>query len=251
MAQALQAISAYVPETDSNFSLRLLDYILACHAPTFVHSSMVALLAKRVCQQLLDKNPACLDGAFGLDRAEEHRAELIELAYQSGLYHDLGKCMLLNYVGLYTRRLLDEEFACIKLHTTLGCNLLLSLGMEDISNVSHYHHCTYDGTGGYPLHLTTCPARVRPIVDIITVVDSLDAGTDNVGRSYAAAKTYEQIVAELQRGKGARYAPQVVELFDDPDFYQEIGQFIVKERNLVYLTAYRSQPETEKDIFDI
>ena len=27
--------------------------------------------------------------------------------------------------------------------------------MEDISSVSHYHHCTYDGTGGYPLLLTS------------------------------------------------------------------------------------------------
>ena len=149
--------------------------------------------------------------------------------------------MILSYVGLYTRRLLNEEFACIKLHTVFGCTLLSSLDMEDISSVSHYHHCTYDGTGGYPLLLTTCPQRVRPIVDMITVVDSLDAGTDNVGRSYAAAKTYGQIVSELRQGKGTRYAPYIVELFDDPAFYSELQRLIQDNRLQVYLNAYRGR----------
>ncbi|MBP3519752.1 MAG: hypothetical protein J6J87_00225 [Oscillospiraceae bacterium] len=247
VAQALQAIATYIPENDQGFSLRILDYILACHAPTFVHSTMVALLSRRVCQQLLEKAPECLDGVFGFARATEHRDELMEQTFRCGLYHDLGKCMLLNYVGLYSRRLLDEEFACIKLHTTLGCSLLTLLNMSDISEVAHYHHCTFDGTGGYPAHVTACPDRVRPIVDIITVVDCLDAGTDNVGRSYAAAKTYGQIISELRQGKGTRYAPYIVELFDDPAFFQEMEQLIQSTRLRVYLDAYQDNSPALKE----
>lgn len=241
VSESVQAIASYVPEEDEGFSNRLLDYILACHPPTYVHSNMVAILARRVCEELLRKDPQRLRGVFGIQSVQEHEAELLESAYQSGLYHDLGKCMILSYVGLYTRRLLNEEFACIKLHTVFGCTLLSSLDMEDISSVSHYHHCTYDGTGGYPLLLTTCPQRVRPIVDMITVVDSLDAGTDNVGRSYAAAKTYGQIVSELRQGKGTRYAPYIVELFDDPAFYSELQRLIQDNRLQVYLNAYRGR----------
>lgn len=247
VAQALQSMALYIPENDQAFSLRILDYILACHAPTFVHSTMVALLSKRVCRQLLDRSPEHLNGAFGFETATAHREDLIEQTFRCGLYHDLGKCMLLNYVGLYSRKLLDEEFACIKLHPTLGCSLLNMLDMSDISDAAYYHHCTYDGTGGYPLHLTSCPQRVRPIVDIITVVDSLDAGTDNVGRSYAAAKTFEQIVSELRRGKGTRYAPYIVELFDDPAFFKEMDQLIQSTRLQVYLDAYRDNSSALKE----
>lgn len=208
---------------------------------------MVALLSRRVCQQLLEKTPERLDNVFGFARATEHRDKLMEQTFRCGLYHDLGKCMLLNYVGLYSRRLLDEEFACIKLHTTLGCSLLNLLNMSDISEVAHYHHCTFDGTGGYPAHVTACPDRVRPIVDIITVVDCLDAGTDNVGRSYAAAKTYQQIVSELRQGKGTRYAPYIVELFDDPEFYDEMDHLIQSTRLRVYLDAYQDNSPALKE----
>lgn len=69
--------------------------------------------------------------------------------------------------------------------------------------------------GGYPNSDEDCPARDRLIADIVTVVDALDAGTDNIGRCYAAAKDYDQLVGELQSGKNTRYAPEIVRLFDD------------------------------------
>lgn len=242
VSRTLQTVTAYVSTDDTQFYLRILDYFLACHPPTFVHSKMVALLTRRFCEQMARTNPEWLRGTFGFHSTGEisrNLGQLLELAYQSGLYHDLGKCMLLSYIGLYSRKLLDEEFACIKLHTVFGCDLLKSLGMDDISNAAYYHHCAYDGKGGYPHYSEECPASVSRIVNIITVVDSLDTGTDNIGRSYAAAKTYERLVEELRLGKDSRYDPVVVALLDDPAFYQEIRQFINENRRQVYLDAYR------------
>lgn len=238
VSQTLQAIANFIPEKDDRFSQRILHYILACHPPTFIHSQVVAALTKRLCGEMAEKKPELLQGAFGILRAEEHLPELLQKAYLSGLYHDLGKCMLLNYVGQYNRRLLDEEFDCIRLHTIFGCDLLEGLDMQDFSNAAYYHHCAYNGLGGYPKPERECPGEVRRIVDIITVVDSLDAGTDDVGRSYAAAKTYEQLVEELRAGKGTRYAPEVVALFDDPAFFEETKAFLLKTRKQAYLNAY-------------
>ena len=76
------------------------------------------------------------------------------------------------------------------------------------------------------------------MVDIITVVDSLDAGTDNIGRSYAAAKTFTDLVGELRQWSGTRYAPAVVALFDDPDFCKETEQFLLDSRRKSYVEAY-------------
>ena len=86
-----------------------------------------------------------------------------------------------------------------------------------------------------------CPAAVRVMVDIITVVDALDAGTDNIGRSYAAAKSFDDLVSELRAGKGTRYAPYVVELLEDGDFCRESEQFLADSRKEAYLETYREK----------
>ena len=244
VSRTMQTISRFVSTQDTQFNQQLLDYILACHPPTFVHSKVVALLARRLCQRMAETAPALLDGLFGIRAPADSPQDmdrLLDMAYRCGLYHDLGKCMLLSYVGLYSRRLLDEEFACIKLHPAFGCGLLEALAMPDTAMAAYYHHCAYDRQGGYPHYSRECPAAVRRIVDIITVVDALDAGTDNVGRSYAAAKTYEQLVEELRAGRGSRYAPEVVDLLDDPGFCRETGQFLIDSRYQVYIDAYCSK----------
>ena len=244
VSQMVHNIAGYFASKDTQFAHQILDYVLACHAPTFVHSKVVALLTRRLCGQLIKTKPEVLSGAFGFERVDEasgNRERLLDLAYQSGLYHDMGKCMLLNSVSLYTRKLLDEEFAGIKLHPSFGYRLLQALHMEDMAWVAYYHHRAFDGASGYPGMPRECPDRVRYIVDIVTIVDSLDAGTDNVGRSYAAAKTYEKLIEELRAGKGKRYAPEIVELFDDPVFYSETKQFLDDNRKKVYLEIYNRE----------
>lgn len=241
VSRTIQNIAGYLSKQDTSFSRRLLDYILACHPPTYVHSKMVALLTRRLCGEMAGRRPELLAGTFGFETADSASGNLdkiLEAAYEGGLYHDLGKCMLLSYVGLYSRKLLDEEFACIKQHPAYGNELLKSLKLEDMSKIAYYHHRTFDGFGGYPGTDEECSARVRRIADIVTVVDALDAGTDNVGRSYAASKTYEQLVEELRAWKGKRYAPEVVELFDDSDFYASTKQFLTDSRRQVYLDIY-------------
>lgn len=212
VSRSIQNIAGYLSKKDTIFRHRLLDYILACHPPTFVHSKMVALLTKRFCAQLVKEDPALLTGTFGLEEINETSGgleQLLELAYEGGLYHDLGKCMLLNYVGCYSRNLLDEEFACIKMHPSFGCSLLESLKMEDMAKIAYYHHRNYDGRGGYPNSDEECPGRARWIADIVTVVDALDAGTDNVGRCYAVAKDYERLVDELRTGRAPDMLPRL------------------------------------------
>lgn len=239
VSRTMRAITATISDADGGLYSRLLDYVLACHAPTVVHSHVVARLAQHLCRRMARVAPENLEGLFGLeDAAGEDLEELLDLAYRSGLYHDLGKCMLLSYVGLYSRRLLDEEFACIKLHPLFGYGLLMSVGMGDMASVAYYHHRAYDRSGGYPRHEAECPPSVRVMVDIITVVDSLDAGTDNIGRSYAAAKTFTDLVGELRQWSGTRYAPAVVALFDDPDFCKETEQFLLDSRRKSYVEAY-------------
>lgn len=241
VSHLLQSTIQHASKADELFAGRVLHYFLACHPPTYVHSEVVGGLARWFCARFAEVDPGRLDGLFGIHDAAERPggyAGLLEQAYRAGLYHDAGKSMLLSYVGQYSRRLLDEEFACIKLHPQFGCTLLENLGLSDHACAAHYHHCSYNRRGGYPGGSADCPARQRLMVDIITVVDALDAGTDNVGRSYAAAKSFDVLVEELRAGKGTRYAPAVVELLDDSDFYEATRRFLAESRQRAYLHAY-------------
>lgn len=228
-------------KADARFSNHVLEYILACHPPTFVHSEVLGMLTRWFCAHIAAVRPAMLDGLLGIvhpAETPEALAAFLEHAYHVGLYHDVGKCMLLSYVGQYSRRLLDEEFACIKLHPVFGCSLLENLGLSDYACAAHYHHRSFDASGGYPVISEACPQRTRLLVDIVTVADALDAGTDNVGRSYAAAKTFDQLVEELRRGRGKRYSPAVVDLLDDAAFYESTKAFLEESRRHAYVHAY-------------
>ncbi len=232
------------PEVDSErkaFEKYVLKGILTYHPPTYVHSKMVAWIGEMLCRRMVAAAPEKLAGTMGLTDAESVRREgetLCRQVYEGGLCHDLGKSRILNYIGLYGRKLLDEEFACVKLHTVLGCSLLRVVGAEPLARIALHHHQWADGKGGYPYPCDPCPEEYRMLVDIVSVADSIDAATDNIGRSYASAKTFGQLVEELREGAGTRYRKDVTELFDDEEFYREMERELIPRRQRIYCQVY-------------
>lgn len=171
--------------------------------------------------------------------ARRSRIEICELAYECGLYHDVGKSCVFLYIGNNYRRLLDEEFTCIQWHTVFGCELLCNVGgKDDLAPAALYHHTFYDGHGGYPKNYPPCPAGIKPIVDALTVADSLDAATDNIGRCYTMAKPVDALLGEFHAQRGTRYAPEVVALLDDEDFCRDLKETLDETRKSVYLEVY-------------
>ena len=122
----------------------LLNYILVAHKPTYVHSMMVAGLTRMFVKQMLKKSPELFVGVMGCKTVEEvrrSRIEICELAYECGLYHDVGKSYVFMYIGNNYRRLLDEEFTCIQWHTVFGYELLCNVGgKDDLASAALYHH---------------------------------------------------------------------------------------------------------------
>ena len=239
----VQLIVSLRAEHDESFREHMLEYILSCHRPTYVHSSVVAWLAEELIQRMTQVHPGALVGVLGAKDEDEVRARADEIKqhmHECALYHDMGKNMLLSAVSLYHRRLTDQEFDNIKLHPLFGKWLLRQCGAdEDMQQVALYHHLLYDGTGGYPRDCEPCSDSARPLVGITTVADSLDAGTDNIGRCYSAVKTFEMLVDELRAGSGTRYDPAVVALFDDEAFSAYIRDGLTAKRREIYCHAYR------------
>ena len=247
VSSAAWELSKISSSSDETANRRMLGSILAGHKPTYVHSLMVAELTRALLRRQIETRPETLVGLLGCRSAAEvqaRREEFCQTAYECGLYHDLGKCAVLMYIDNNARRLLDEEFFCIQSHPRTGAAILNRMGCgRTLAPAALYHHCYYNGKGGYPNDVPSCPPEIKGIVDVLSVADSLDAATDNIGRCYNLAKPFRTLLKELRAQSGTRYAPNVVALFEDDRFCQQLAENTDAERKRVYLQVYHAGSE--------
>lgn len=247
VSSAAWELSKISSSSDETANRRMLGSILAGHKPTYVHSLMVAELTRALLHRQIETRPETLVGLLGCRSAAEvqaRREEFCQTAYECGLYHDLGKCAVLMYIDNNARRLLDEEFFCIQSHPRTGAAILNRMGCgRTLAPAALYHHCYYNGKGGYPNDVPSCPPEIKGIVDALSVADSLDAATDNIGRCYNLAKPFRTLLEELRAQSGTRYAPNVVALFEDERFCQQLAENTDAERKRVYLQVYHAGSE--------
>lgn len=239
---AVRDLADIQSELDTSEKTDMMNYIVAFHKPTYVHSLMVAEISKALTACLLMNNPESLIGVLNLNSKEEilkNADKLINLAYNCGIYHDVGKNTVMSYININERKLIEEEFRCIKTHANSGFELLAkNKKNECFALAALYHHVYYDGKGGYPENLEMCPSFIKPIVDILSVADSIDAATDSIGRHYKYPKTLDALIEEFKAQKGTRYAPFVVDLFDNKDVRKRIDTIINVERLSIYMNVY-------------
>lgn len=124
--------------------------------------------------------------------------------------HDIGKVGILDSILLAPRRLTPEEFAEMKKHPVLGYNIVQGRkGMELAAAITLNHHERWNGSG-YPYGLSgeAIPLSAR-IVAIADVYDALRST-----RPYKKEWTHAEAVAEIKRGSGTHFDPQLVALFE-------------------------------------
>lgn len=137
---------------------------------------------------------------------DESRIE--KLRYKA-LLHDVGKIGIPDRVLNKDGKLTDEEFSIIKNHTTIGAEILS--GVSSLSNmykVARNHHERYDGKG-YPDQLKgiEIPEEAR----LVGIADAYDAMSSD--RVYRKALPKDVIRAELIRGKGTQFDPDMLSVF--------------------------------------
>ncbi|MBQ6733341.1 MAG: HD domain-containing protein [Lachnospiraceae bacterium] len=222
------------------FCLRL---TAALHPPTYVHVRSVAAFSVCLVRHLIRKDPAQLTGVLDCETAEDvkrNEQKIIDFTEHAALCHDIGKLFVTEVIMTYGRTLLDEEFELIKTHPGMGALMLEK--HEDTKpyvNVALMHHKWYDNTGGYPAEHSFEGMKDKAVISVVTVADCLDASTDAVGRSYKTGKTLEDYIGELREGRGTRYAPYVVDLFEDEAVQADLTRILTEGRDENYREAYR------------
>ncbi len=143
-----------------------------------------------------------------------HVAEELGVGYEerrvaryAALLHDVGKIGVPLCVINKPGPLDDDEFDQMKMHPTIGAQILYDIDfLEPAIDIVRYHHERLDGRG-YPHGVTA--EELSPIVRIVTAVDAFDAMTST--RPYRRAMSVEDAITELRRCAGEQFDPKVVD----------------------------------------
>jgi hypothetical protein len=129
----------------------------------------------------------------------------------AAMLHDVGKLHVPDALLRKTDPLTEEEWAVVRSHTIHGERILGDCpGYEVARQVARWHHENIDGTG-YPdgLRGSAIPLEAR----IVRIADAFDAMTND--RPYAAARTIDQAIEELERHRGSQFDPELVRLLEE------------------------------------
>ncbi len=125
------------------------------------------------------------------------------------LLHDIGKLAVPEYILNKPGKLTEAEFAKMKIHPTVGGDILKRVNFPyPVEDIVRYHHEKWDGSG-YPKGLRG--EHIPLVARIISVVDFYDA--TRCDRPYRKGMKREDSLALLQKMSNSSFDPRVVTLF--------------------------------------
>jgi HD-GYP domain-containing protein (c-di-GMP phosphodiesterase class II) len=157
------------------------------------HAEQVAALSARTAERL------------GLS------ADVVLRCRLGGWLHDIGKAAIPHSILYKPGPLDDEEWAVMRTHPAIGEEIVRDIAaLRDAAPAVRHHHERFDGTG-YPdgLAADAIPIEGR----IVAAADAYAAITAR--RVYAAARSPQEAVLELQRVARTHFDPAVVEALLD------------------------------------
>ena len=85
------------------------------------------------------------------------------------------------------------------------------------------------------------------IIDLISIADSVEAGTDTLSRSYTKGKDFKKLLKELQAEAGTRYNPRIVKVIEkNHELIEELENLTGQGRYDLYYKAMQEILGKEK-----
>jgi putative nucleotidyltransferase with HDIG domain len=129
--------------------------------------------------------------------------------FAGALLHDIGKLAVPEYILNKPGKLTEAEFAKMKIHPTVGGDILRRVNFPyPVEDIVRYHHEKWDGSG-YPKGLKG--EGIPLVARIISVVDFYDA--TRCDRPYRKGMKREESLSLLTSMAGSAFDPRVVERF--------------------------------------
>ena len=136
-------------------------------------------------------------------------SSLIQAIEAAALLHDMGKLAVPEYILNKPGPLTPAEFERMKLHASIGADILSSINFPyPVVPIVRHHHENWNGTG-YPdgLKGTRIPLGAR----ILAVVDCYDALTSD--RPYRPRLSDDAATKILLDRRGSMYDPLIIDTF--------------------------------------
>src|SRR2546425_2227965 len=174
----------------------------------------------------------------------------LKALFAGALLHDIGKLAVPEYILNKPGKLTEAEFAKMKIHPTVGGDILKRVAFPyPVEDIVRYHHEKWDGTG-YPKGLR---GEAIPLVArIISVVDFYDA--TRCDRPYRKGMKREDSLALLKNMASTAFDPRVVDVFVEhvEEFDLLIGAEDIQEQvaseQVDYRTATRPDAGLAPDV---
>ena len=129
--------------------------------------------------------------------------DIVEKLHYGALLHDIGKIGVPDSILNKPTSLNNGEFDVVKEHPVKGVRILAPMELDSIVlDIIKYHHERFDGRG-YPNGLKG--EKIPLAARIVSIVDAWDAM--NSDRAYRSRLSQEQILTELEKGKGTQFDP--------------------------------------------
>jgi len=127
--------------------------------------------------------------------------------YVGGLLHDIGEISIPASILSKMGELTEEEWALICTHPKQGYSILKDTRLPwPVADMTLHHHERLDGSG-YPHGLKgdklSLEVRILAVCDVVEAMSSY--------RPYRPARSKQEVVKEIQDGRGTKYDAEVVD----------------------------------------
>lgn len=253
----LRQLATTFIETANSISYGEFQQTMLIHfAPDiYVHSQIVGRTAAAFCELIMNEEPAFFDDIEYIQKMSDpgaKREAVLELAMNSGIFHDVGK---INFISLFTRtarQWFEEEYEITQLHTVVGsARLNACVSTRRYAAAALGHHSWYDGSHGYPESYKRLECPYRQMVDVIGLIDWMDNSMTYAWLYGRAKKSFDETIQEAISLEGKRFSPLLTTRLRDKTVTGTLRQAFETARYESYRQLYQETTPHEKSPQDI
>ncbi|MFQ5486172.1 MAG: HD-GYP domain-containing protein, partial [Desulfobacterales bacterium] len=141
--------------------------------------------------------------------------EQMEMLEYGALLHDIGKIGIRGAVLAKPGKLTEDEYEHIKLHPSIGDNIIAKIDFLKMARSAvRHHHERHDGKG-YPDGLKSWQIEISG--QIMCIADAFDAMTSS--RPYRNAMSTERTLQILKENSGTQFNRELIDIFIGKELY--------------------------------
>ncbi len=229
----------------------LLQLVVCRNPETFVYLQMTASAARMLLNRIIDRKPELLCGVLGCADTDEvlaSREELAQLAYDCGMFHNIGQLNFARMTTMAGRNWLKEEQDLFQYHVKIGANILKRCESTKLfAGAAEGHHFYYNTLGGYPDDYDPKEHENQAIVDIVSLAAYFNRLLNDTIDYTRPPLPLDAALQKIADKSGTRFSPAIASVFlemkDELAEYLKDGRLKAYDMALHYLKKEDSLPQ--------